>query len=222
MRKRVALGLVIGGALLLVLDAVVVRLGLAHGIVPRLAGASPWITSRAAGVTAFLALTLDVVFGLFVSTAAADRLIPRARSVEVHRWLSSVTLALTATHALALLGDRFIGFDVLAALVPFLAPYRAFAVGLGVLAAYGAVTLHVSFWLRRRTGARTWRKLHYLSFFVFSAGLVHGLLAGSDSRSNGMRAIYIVSITLVASLGLYRVLGARTALTAPRRSGSGA
>ena len=105
MRRHLALGVALGALGLLVLDAVVTRSGLGAGAVPKLAGSSLWITSRAAGVTAFLALCLDVAFGLFISTGAADRAIPRARIVEAHRWLSAVTLALTAVHAGALLGD---------------------------------------------------------------------------------------------------------------------
>lgn len=207
MHRRLALGIAIGGGLLLLLDAIAVRLGLAVGAIPKLAGTSLWTTSRAAGVTAFLALTLDVVFGLFVSTGAADRRIPRARSVDIHRWLSTVALALTAAHAIALLGDRFVRFDVLDLLVPFSSSYRSFAVALGVLAAYGALLVHVSFSWRRRIGAKTWRKLHYVSFFVFAAALLHGLLAGSDSRSPGLLALYVSSASLVAALGIHRRLG---------------
>lgn len=221
MPRRIALGIALGVALLLVLDAVAVRMGLAAGAVPKLAGPSLWITSRAAGVTAFLALTLDVVFGLLVSTGAADRVIARARSVDVHRWLSTVALGLTAVHAVALIGDRFVRFDALDLLVPFVSSYRSFAVALGVLAAYGALLVHTSFSWRRRIGAKTWRKLHYLSFLVFAAALAHGLLAGSDSGKPGMQALYLSSVIIVSSLGLYRVFGTRLARTSsPRRSSS--
>jgi len=216
--KRIALGIAIGGILLLVLDAAAVRAGVAPGAIPKLAGSSLWVTSRAAGVTAFLALTLDVVFGLFVSTGAADRLIPRARSVDVHRWLSTVALAMTGVHAIALLGDRFVRFDILDLLVPFLSSYRSFAVALGVLAAYGALVVHKSFSWRKRLGPRTWRRLHYVSFFVFAAALLHGLLAGSDSGARGMQALYVTSATSVIALGLVRALRARNVRreTSPR------
>lgn len=219
MRKRVALGIAIGGALLLVLDAAAVRLGLAAGAIPKLPGTSLWITSRAAGVTAFLALTLDVVFGLFVSTRAADRLIPRARSVELHRWLSTVALSLTAVHAAALFGDAFVRFDVLDLLVPFASSYRPFAIAYGVLAAYAALLVHASFSFRRRLGAKTWRKLHYLSFFVFVATLLHGWLAGSDSGSCGMQALYVSSATVVGMLVLYRGVASARAASALSRPG---
>ena len=206
MRSASAWGLAIGLAALLVVDALAVRAGVAPGVVPTLAGPSLWITSRAAGVTAYLALTLDVVFGLLVSTGAADRVVPRARSVDAHRWLSAAALALTAVHALALLGDRFVRFDVVAVLVPFASPYRTAAVGLGVVAAYGALVLHASFGWRKRVGARTWRAIHHGSFAVFAAALAHGLLAGSDTGTAGMRALYLASLAAVAGLTGYRLL----------------
>src|SRR5258707_381039 len=81
--------------------------------VPRLAGTAAWTTSRAAGVIAFAALTLDVVFGLFVSTGAVDRWVPRGASVDVHRWLSGVALALIGLHSVSLLVDPAIRFDAL-------------------------------------------------------------------------------------------------------------
>jgi predicted ferric reductase len=166
-------------------------------------------------------LTLDVVFGLLVSTGAGDRIVPRARSVDVHRWLSAVALSLTAAHALVLIGDRFVRFDLLDVLVPFVSSYRSVAVALGVLAAYGALLVHVSFSMRRRIGNKTWRKLHYLSFFVFAAALVHGLLAGSDSNSPGLQALYVASATLVGSLGIYRGFISQRGRSHARRSGTG-
>jgi predicted ferric reductase len=206
---------VIGLALLLALDAVATRSGLAPGLVPKISGPALWMASRAAGVTAFVALTLDVVFGLFVSTGAADRWVPRGRSVEVHRWLSSMALALTAAHAVALIGDRYVRFDVLDLLIPFLSSYRSLAVGLGVLAAYGALVVHASFEWRKQLGARTWRKLHYVSFAVFVAAFLHGILAGSDSRSPWIQALYVgaggsVSLLVVQRAFFNRPTVART------------
>ena len=129
----------------------------------------------------------------------------RGRSVEVHRWLSSAALALVGVHVLVLTVDRFVRFDLLDLLVPFLSSYRRIAVGLGVLAAYGALTVHASFGLRRRIGAKTWRRLHYLSFFVFVAAVIHGALAGSDSARVSIKAIYVSAATAVGLLVLYRL-----------------
>jgi methionine sulfoxide reductase heme-binding subunit len=175
--RRVALGVAIGLGVLLLLDAIARRAGLVPGALPTLPGATAWITSRAAGITAFAALALDVLFGLFVSTGAADKLLKRAHTAEIHRWLSTVALGMIALHALALLGDRFVRFDALDLLVPFLSPYRAFAVGLGVVAAWIALVVHLSFGWRRRIGAKGWRRLHKLSYVALAAAIAHGLFA---------------------------------------------
>lgn len=207
MRKAIARGVVLGAALLLIVDAIAVRLGVATSAIPKLAGASPWVTSRAAGVTALVALTLAVAFGLLVSTGAADKVIPRARSVELHRWLSGATLAMTAAHAVALLGDRFVSFDLLDLLLPFASSYRSLAVALGVLAAYTALLVHASFTWRKRIGVRAWRLIHHASFFAYGAALWHGVLAGSDAGS--LAPLYLTSGAGVGALVMLRIARAR-------------
>ena len=205
MPRRILAGVAIGVGLLALLAATAARLGLTAYPLPTVPGTSPWTTARASGLTALLALTLDMVLGLLVSTGAADRLTRRGRAVEIHRWLSSVGLVLIAIHILVLTTDRFVRFDLLDILVPFLSSYRRVAVGVGVLAAYGALLVHASFNLGARIGAKTWRKLHYLSFFVFLSAVAHGLFAGSDSGITGIRALYVASATAVGLMILYRV-----------------
>ena len=209
--NRPILGGFVGGALALALLATVgARAGVVAFPLDRPEGPALWLASRAAGITAYLALTLDVVFGLFLSSSMADGWIARARSVEVHRWLSSVVLTLTAAHAIALLGDRVVRFDLLDVLVPFLAPYRPFAVGLGVVAAYAAVVLHGSFALRSRLGPRVWRALHHLSFALYALATAHGLTAGSDAHLPWLRALHLASVGIVLPLTAHRVLAGWT------------
>jgi DMSO/TMAO reductase YedYZ heme-binding membrane subunit len=218
--RRLALGVAIGLGLLLVVDALAVRLGIAPGVLPTVAGTTPWILSRAAGVTAYLALALDVIAGLALSTGAFDRVVPRARSLELHRSLSVVALALTGLHTGALLVDRFIRFDVLAVLVPFASSYRAPAVALGVAAAYAALVVHLSFGWRKRLGPKTWRRLHYTSFAAFAAALLHGLLAGSDTGATGMRLLYAATAIAIVALVAIRLTASR--VRAARRPARGA
>lgn len=172
-----------------------------------------WQASRAAGFAAYAALALETILGLLVSTGLADRWLARARTMEIHRWLSAVALALTAAHALVLLGDRYIAFDAIDLVVPFVAPYRPIAVGLGVCAAYAAFVVHASFTLRSRIGQRAWRALHYLSFAAFLGATAHGVLAGTDAGLGWARAMYAAAGTLVLWLTFYRAI---TALVSAR------
>lgn len=219
MHRRLLQGLGLGVILLLIVDAACARLGLVEGVLPKGSGPAFWIASRAASVTAFLALTLDVVFGLLMTTGAVDAVLPRARSAELHRFLSGASLTFCGVHALALLGDGYMSFDIRSILFPFSAPYRPLATSLGVFALYGALLVHLSFGFKARLGAKTWRKLHYLAFAVYAFALVHGVMAGTDTGTPFMQAMYVGSFGAVASLSAYR-LWLAFARRAPRRSGA--
>lgn len=104
-------------------------------------------------------------------------------------------------------GDRFIGFDALDLWVPFVAPYRPFAVGVGVLAAWFAVIVHASFGARRRLGPKAWRALHALSFLAYAFATAHGLTAGTDSTSAWLRTLCAASVVSVTALLAVRVIG---------------
>ena len=116
-----------------------------------------------------------------------------------------VALGTMGAHALVLLGDQTVRLSVVQLLVPFTTEYRPFTVGLGVLGAYIALVVHLSFWLRKTLGPRAWRKLHYLTFALFTLATLHGMLAGSDAAAPIMTALYIGSTALVVALTFLRI-----------------
>lgn len=207
MRKTFVPGLVIGAVLVLLVGAIGARLGVVAAP-PRPDGPWMWVATRAAGVTALVALTLDVALGLALSTGVLDRSLARARSLELHRTLSATALALTAGHVLLLLADPFVRYDLLDAAVPGVSDYRPWAVAAGIGAAYLALVIHVSFELRARIGARWWRRLHYGSFVVLVGALAHGIAAGSDTGRTGMRALYVILASIVGALVAVRAIRA--------------
>lgn len=213
MRKTMLAGLVAGTLLVLLLGAIGARLGVLAAP-PRPDGPWMWVATRAAGVTALVALTLDVALGLVLSTGALDAWMARARSLELHRTLSATALALTAGHVLVLMLDPFIRYDALDVAVPGVSSYRPSAVAAGIGAAYLALVIHVSFGLRATIGARWWRRLHYASFAVLFGALAHGILAGGDTGRTGMQVFYGILAGAIAALIGLRV-GAR--IVAPGR-----
>jgi sulfoxide reductase heme-binding subunit YedZ len=203
--RDVVRGAVVGLVMLALLGAIASRARWATIDVPRPDGSAPWFVSRATGFAAFAALALDVIIGLLVSTRAGDRWIARAHAIDLHGWLSPVALALVVGHALILLADHYIRFDVLDLIVPFVTPYRPLAVGIGVIATYLALVVHASFGLRRRLGTRTWRRLHYLSFAAFVAASAHAIFAGSDSSRPWAIALYGSPLAIAGALVTYRL-----------------
>ena len=195
-RTRLLLLLVLA----LVAEAVAVRVGATANVIPTLAGTAAWTTSRAAGVIAFVALALDVMFGLFASTGLLDRWIPKGASIDVHRWLSGVALSLVGVHVGALLLDGWIRFDALDVLVPGVATYRTGAVALGIVALHGSLLVHASFGWRKVIGVRAWRALHLLAFAVFVCAVAHGLALGNE-----LVGLYAVAATTVGALLVARI-----------------
>jgi predicted ferric reductase len=206
-RKCVLLGGTLGLILTLVGLSVGTRLGLIQVSNLRSEGHWLWYVSRAAGVTSYIALVLATVWGLLLSTSVADAIVSRGRSLEAHRWLSSAALVLAVAHAVPLLGDRYVNFDVLDIVVPFLAPYRPVAVGLGIVGMYLTLAVYGSFWLRARLGNRAWRALHVLSFPAFGLLTLHGIFAGTDTGTSWMQTVYLGAIVLVGTLTIVRLLG---------------
>jgi len=206
--------------LLLIGGAIAARAGWIHADVPRPAGPGPWLIARATGFTAFAGLSLEVILGLLTSTGLAARGLPRAARVELHRWLSPLVLALIAGHAAALLADGAVRFDAVDLLVPLAAPVRPVAIGLGIVALYLAVVVHVSFAVRRRIGTRTWRRLHHLSFAGFALATVHGVAAGTDAGRPWAVALFGGPLLVVVALVVVRARRVAAASRSPAGYGS--
>jgi predicted ferric reductase len=217
MRRWVLGGVVAGVVGAVLMMSVAARLGIVAVLVQRPDTHEFWYYSRAAGISAYLALALSVIWGLLLSTRLVDTRVPRGRGVELHTWLSAVALALIAAHALLLLGDPYVRFDVVDVVLPFASAYRPAAVALGVLSAYGTAIVFGSFWLRRHIGQRTWRIVHILVFPTFVGVTLHGLLAGSDSATAWMRITYLVCSALVIWLLVYRLVSKTTAAPSTSR-----
>ena len=169
-----------------------------------------WLIARAAGLTAFGLLTLSVWLGLAMSTRLLGP--KRAKSLlGLHRTLAWTGLAMVGLHVGALLLDPVMHFNVLSALVPDAAPWKAGAVALGVVAGWLSLALAASFRMRKWIGQRGWRRLHYASFAAFALALGHALLVGTDLKGLGGPVLALLAAGPVLWLTFYRLLVPRTA-----------
>jgi sulfoxide reductase heme-binding subunit YedZ len=174
-----------------------------------------WYLARAAGLTAYLLLTLDVILGLVIHTRALDDLIARWQSFDLHQFTALLALGFLALHLLALLGDSYVGFRPWQLLIPFTSPYRPVPVALGVVALYLVLLIVGSFYVRRHIGQRAWRMLHYLSFGGWALALGHGLLAGTDTGTLWGLFLYAGTGFIVVALTIARFQEAAPATPRP-------
>jgi methionine sulfoxide reductase heme-binding subunit len=165
-----------------------------------------WILARASGLTAYVLLTLSMLAGLVLKSRPLGPRVKAAAATDTHRFLTLLALGAIAVHGLALTLDSTVRLRLPALLVPGLSPYRPVATALGVLAAELAAVIIVSFPLRKRIGARLWRRLHWATYGVFAAATVHGLAAGSDTSRSWVFALYLASVAAVAFATAWRAL----------------
>jgi len=163
-----------------------------------------WLSSRAAGVVAFALVALSVLIGL----AMANRLVRGRSVVKLHEHLALAALASIAVHGVTLLGDAWLDPGAVGLLVPFAMEHAPFFTGLGVIAGYLAALLGLSFYLRRRIGARRWRNAHRWVVVSYALGVAHTLGAGSDASTPWLRAVLVATGAPILFLFLLRVLPA--------------
>ncbi len=164
-----------------------------------------WLLARASGITAYALLTASVLAGL-VLKARPFRSPRPAAVMDTHRFLALLGLGALALHGLTLLLDRTIHLTPAALVVPGASPYRPVAVGLGVVAAELTVLVSASFALRRRIGARNWRRLHWTTYAIFGLATVHGLAAGTDTARPWAFAVYLAAAGSVSAAVAWRAL----------------
>jgi predicted ferric reductase len=152
-----------------------------------------WVTTRAAGYTAFALLTVSVALGLVLSSSLRSTRWPRFATTDLHRFVTLLTLVFIGVHVAMAMLDRFISFSLVEVLVPFASHYRPLWMGLGIVSAYLAAAVWASSWLQRRIGYAWWRRLHFATFAVYAGAAAHGLGSGSDTGWAWSRAIYVAS-----------------------------
>ena len=193
-------------ALAVLLTVVLVGAALAVSGAGATGSHAAWYAARASGLTAYVLATASVLFGLASATRAGNRKPGLGFVTDVHRALSLLTLVVIGGHVLFLALDSYASFGPLDLLVPFASWYRPVWTGVGVLAAYLAIAVYASFYVRSRIGYGAWRMFHYASFGVFGLGTIHGILAGTDGGTLWASLIYAGAIASVALLGAYRLL----------------
>ncbi|PSR22944.1 MAG: hypothetical protein C7B45_04805 [Sulfobacillus acidophilus] len=166
-----------------------------------------WYVVRASGFVAYGLVTLAIVLGLLLSQRLqSPRRWPRMVNQELHQFTLLLAAIFTVIHGLSAWIDPFTRFRWFEVLVPFYSHYRPLWMAFGIIGMYLGAALALSTWLRPRIGYRVWRSLHYLAYLVFVLVTLHGLGTGSDTRTRWALAIYAVSVGLVASLTIWRLL----------------
>jgi sulfoxide reductase heme-binding subunit YedZ len=176
-----------------------------------------WLASRASGLVAFALITVSVGIGLAMAGKIMRRPGLSKKLVRIHEHTALAGLIAIGVHVVTLLGDSWLNPGVAGVTVPFAMGYKTAFTGLGVIGAYLAAALGLSYYARKRVGPRLWRKAHRATVVVYVLGLVHALGAGTDASAVWFRWWVILTAPVLGGLFVYRLLGRRKARPATQR-----
>lgn len=182
--------------------------GTVHAVATRVGSVWEWYIIRAAGFTAAGLLILLMISGIGQVTGYTYRFLEPIKAWAVHKAMALALCAAILIHATFLVLDHYIPFSIPQVLIPFLSRYSnhssLFGIGLssigvasGILAAYGVLTIVLSSLYWKETKRKTWRWLHYLSYFVILAVFLHALGTGSDLRYGLFRTTWVAAFLVL-------------------------
>jgi len=174
-----------------------------------------WLASRAFGIVAIVTLALSVGLGLAMSGRIVRRPGLPAKLKRHHEALTLVTLGLVAAHGALLLADGYLRPGLAGITLPFQMSYRPLWTGLGIIGAWLAAILGLSFYVRRWIGTATWRRLHRWVIVVYVLALAHTIGAGTDGRSDTMLVLLAMLTTPIVFGFSYRMLAGSGRRAAP-------
>jgi sulfoxide reductase heme-binding subunit YedZ len=164
-----------------------------------------WLLSRAAGVVALILVAASVLIGLTLAAGLAGPPARRRALVAFHEHTAVVGLTAIGLHGVTLLGDGWLKPGLAGIAVPFAIGYKPAFVAAGILGGYLAAILGLSFYARKRVGAKRWRNAHRATPVVYLLGLVHTLGAGTDAGSSWLQAFMLATAIPAAVLVVARI-----------------
>ncbi|MFL5732587.1 MAG: hypothetical protein ACJ78Q_05240 [Chloroflexia bacterium] len=166
-----------------------------------------WYLSRASGLTAFVLLWVSMASGLIITNKMA-RIWPGAfTAFDLHQFTSLLGLGFMVFHALILLGNAYVPYNLAQLLIPFAgAAYRPLWVGIGQIAIYLCILVTFTFYVRKQISNRLWHIIHYLSYAVFALTLAHSLFSGTDSNNPWIFSLYWLTTASLVVLTAHRLL----------------
>jgi methionine sulfoxide reductase heme-binding subunit len=168
-----------------------------------------WVSGRAMGIAAYLALTALTVLGTWLRHPWRTRAggLHGETRLRVHAALGVATLALVMGHLATLAADRYAGVGWIGAFVPGRSQYRTAAVAIGVVAMYVLSILVLSASLAGRRGTAHWHVVHRFASLTFVAVWLHGVLAGTDALA--LRLLYGVTGAVWVAVVTTRLMARR-------------
>jgi DMSO/TMAO reductase YedYZ heme-binding membrane subunit len=168
-------------------------------------GQTAWFISRGTGLVSLILLTATVVLGVLTSGRFATSTTPRFAVSALHRNISLLAIVFLVVHISTAILDGYVPLHWIDVVIPFIADYHPFWLGLGAVAIDLLLAVMVTSLLRARMPLKVWRGVHWLSYACWPIAVAHGLgIGGADSKLGWVITLNVVCVLAVAGISVWR------------------
>ncbi|MEI6404697.1 MAG: 2Fe-2S iron-sulfur cluster-binding protein [Actinomycetes bacterium] len=178
-----------------------------------------WYVTRASGMIAWVLLVVSVLWGILLSTRVLKPNDNPGWLLDLHRWVSGLSVVFVGIHMVSLYIDSYAHFSVPDLVVPFHSKYALieslgpWPVALGVICFYLMIAVQFTSLMLKALPRRFWKAIHYLSYVVVMVVSFHAGWTGTDTRAWVYRIVAIVLIMLTTIALFVRILFPKSART---------
>lgn len=177
-----------------------------------------WYSSRAAGIVAWVLISLSLFTGMSMSTTGQAHL-PAGWLLDLHRFISTLAIVFLTAHMVLLIPDTFVEFGIVELLVPMTSTWNPEAVSWGVVGFWLLVAVELTSLAKSRLSRRVWKTVHLFSFPAWIVATVHLFEAGTDVSHPLFRVLQAVIITAIVVRFITRISRRRKSRSVSPESG---
>ena len=170
-----------------------------------------WYVARSSGLMAWAVVTASVLWGLALSSRLTRKRGVPAWLNDLHQFLGTLSLVFTGVHMVALWLDRYVPFGLKQLFIPMTSSWRPAGVAWGIVAMYLLVAIQGTSRIMRHMPRKIWHTIHMSSLILFVAATAHGFTTGADRSNRLVQWLSLTGMTLVVTMGLFRLLHSRRA-----------
>ena len=178
-----------------------------------------WYVTRASAIIAWALMVISVMWGILLSTRVMKPKDSPGWLLDLHRWMSGLSVVFVGLHMFSLYMDNFAHFTIPDLFVPFHSQYAKVAslgpwpVALGVLCFYIMIAVQGTSLMMKKLPRKYWKAIHYSSYVLVLVVSFHAGWSGTDVRAWAYRITALVLIFITTVALIVRILFPKPAKT---------
>jgi len=167
-----------------------------------------WYLVRTTGIVSVFTLSSSIALGFLTSSRMLGPKPSIPWLIDLHRFLSSITMILILLHLIGLWADNFTSFSLADLLIPFQSDFlkKQNAITFGIIAFWMIVIVEMTSLIKTKLNTKIWHTVHLLSVPAVVLSILHGYKIGSDADNPVLIGITTTAITALSLLIIVRLL----------------